>query len=88
MLGAGTTISRRLLVYYSTTITSKNLRRLHHYDSTIISSTKRAQMLVEKRKNDMYPQVYLLVKLALLLSVDTATVEMTFSAMNVVNNEL
>lgn len=84
MLGAGTTISRRLLVYYKITITSK----LQHYYSTIISSIKMTQMLVKKRKDDMYPQVYLLVKFALLLSVATAIVEMTFLAMNIVKNEL
>ena len=44
--------------------------------------------LVETRKNIVYPLVYLLVKLALLLPVATATVERAFSAMKFIKNRL
>ena len=40
------------------------------------------------RKHETYPLVYLLVKLALTLSVATATVERSFSAMKYIKNEL
>jgi hAT family C-terminal dimerisation region len=43
-----------------------------------------SQKLVEKKKHIVYPLIYKLSSLALILSVDTASVEMTFSAMNVV----
>ena len=44
--------------------------------------------LVETKKHIMYPLVYLLVKLALILSVSTASVERAFSAMKIVKNRL
>jgi hypothetical protein len=43
---------------------------------------------VETRKHIAYPMVYLLLKLALLLLVATATVERCFSSMNHVKNQL
>ena len=44
--------------------------------------------LVETRKNVLYPLVHLLVKLALILPVATASVERVFSAMNLVKTRL
>ena len=44
--------------------------------------------MVETKKDKVYPLVYLLVTLALVLSVSTATVERTFSVMKFVKNEL
>ncbi|KAJ0964830.1 hypothetical protein J5N97_025968 [Dioscorea zingiberensis] len=44
--------------------------------------------LVETKKHIVYPLVYLLVKLALILSVSTASVERVFSAMKIVKNRL
>ncbi|CAK8576122.1 unnamed protein product [Lathyrus sativus] len=45
-------------------------------------------MMVETKKHIAYPMVYLLLKLALLLHVATATVERSFSAMNFMKNQL
>ncbi len=47
-----------------------------------------AQKLVCMRKHIVYPLVYQLVKLALILPVATASVERAFSAMNIVKNRL
>ncbi|PKU78032.1 hypothetical protein MA16_Dca011652 [Dendrobium catenatum] len=47
-----------------------------------------AQKIVETRKNDIYHLMFLLIKLALILSIATATVERAFSAMNIINNRL
>ncbi|XP_058783055.1 uncharacterized protein LOC131657706 [Vicia villosa] len=47
-----------------------------------------SRMMVETKKHIAYPMVYLLMKLALLLPVATATVERSFSAMNFVKNQL
>ena len=47
-----------------------------------------AQKMVETKKNGVYPLVYRLVTLALILPVATATVEMIFSAMNIIKNRL
>ena len=47
-----------------------------------------AQKMVETKRHIVYPLVYLLVTLALVLPVATATVERTFSAMNIVKNRL
>ena len=47
-----------------------------------------AQKLVEMKKDIVYPLVYLLVKLALLLPVETATIERAFLAMKYVKNRL
>ena len=47
-----------------------------------------AEKLVNTRKHETYPLVYLLVKLALILLVATTTVERSFSAMKYIKNEL
>ncbi|PIN22669.1 hypothetical protein CDL12_04614 [Handroanthus impetiginosus] len=47
-----------------------------------------AEKLVEKKKDIVYPLVYLLIKLALILPVATATVERAFSAMAIIKNRL
>ncbi|XP_057471076.1 uncharacterized protein LOC130759880 [Actinidia eriantha] len=47
-----------------------------------------AQKLVETKKDVIYPLVYLLVKLALILPVATASVERAFSAMNIIKTSL
>ncbi|KAK4269940.1 hypothetical protein QN277_023034 [Acacia crassicarpa] len=47
-----------------------------------------ALKMVEKRKDIVYPLVYLLIKLALVLPVATASVERVFSAMTFVKNKL
>ena len=46
------------------------------------------EKMVEMKKNVSYPLVYLLVTLALILLVATATVERTFSTMNIIKNRL
>ena len=47
-----------------------------------------AEKLVSTRKYEIYPLVYLLVKLTLTLSVTTATVKRSFSTMKYIKNEL
>ncbi|KAM4113611.1 hypothetical protein ACJW30_04G009000 [Castanea mollissima] len=47
-----------------------------------------AEKMVEMKKNVSYPLVYLLVTLALILPVATATVERAFSVMNIIKNRL
>ena len=47
-----------------------------------------AEKLVNTRKHETYPLVYLLMKLVLTLPVATATVERSFSAMKYIKNEL
>ena len=47
-----------------------------------------AQKMVETKKHIVYPLVYLLVTLTLVLPVATATIERTYSAMNIVKNRL
>ena len=47
-----------------------------------------AEKLVLTRKSVVYPLIYLLVKLALILPVSTASVERGFSAMKIVKNRL
>ncbi|XP_078162914.1 uncharacterized protein LOC144558081 [Carex rostrata] len=47
-----------------------------------------SQKMVEKRRHNVYPLVYKLVKLALILPVATASVERVFSAMNYVKNRV
>ncbi|XP_057760517.1 uncharacterized protein LOC130980889 [Arachis stenosperma] len=47
-----------------------------------------SQKLVETRKNIVYPLMFLLLKLALVLPVATASVERTFSAMNIIKSRL
>ena len=45
-----------------------------------------AQKMIETKKHVVYPLVYLLVTLALILPVTTSTVERAFSAMKIVKN--
>ena len=47
-----------------------------------------AKMMVETKKDRVFPLVYLLIKLALILPVATASVERVFSTMNFVKNRL
>ena len=47
-----------------------------------------AKRMVETKKSELYSLVFLLVTLFLILSVATATVERSFSAMNIVKNRL
>ncbi|XP_062074919.1 uncharacterized protein LOC133778924 [Humulus lupulus] len=47
-----------------------------------------SKRLVETNKHEVYPLVYLLIKLALTLPVATASVERAFSAMNIVKNQM
>ncbi|XP_012844543.1 PREDICTED: uncharacterized protein LOC105964581 [Erythranthe guttata] len=47
-----------------------------------------ARIMVETRRNKVYPLVYLLLTLALTLPVATATVEKAFSAINIIKNGL
>ena len=47
-----------------------------------------AEKLMNTRKHETYPLVYLLVKLVLTLLVATATVERSFSTMKYIKNEL
>ncbi|XP_024995403.1 uncharacterized protein LOC112528615 [Cynara cardunculus var. scolymus] len=47
-----------------------------------------ARLLVETKKHTTYPLVYRLLKLALVLPVDVATVERCFSAMKIVKSDL
>ncbi|GJR03350.1 zinc finger MYM-type protein 1-like protein [Tanacetum coccineum] len=44
--------------------------------------------MVETKKNKIYPNVYLLIKLVLILSVATSTVERAFSAMKLIKSDL
>ncbi|XP_058726984.1 uncharacterized protein LOC131598392 [Vicia villosa] len=50
--------------------------------------TELSEMLVKTKKHIVYPMIFLLVRLALILPVATATVERSFSAMNFVKNGL
>ena len=45
-----------------------------------------SQMLVKTKKHIVYPMVYLFMKLALILTMATATVERCFYAMNIIKN--
>ena len=47
-----------------------------------------SQKMIETKRHIMYQLIYLLVTLALVLSVATATVERTFSALNIMKNRL
>ena len=47
-----------------------------------------AQTMVVSRKNLVYPLVYRLLTLALILDVATATVEIVFSAMSIIKDRL
>ena len=47
-----------------------------------------AKKMVETKKDEVYPLVFLLIRLALVLPVATATVERVFSGMNIMKNRL
>ena len=47
-----------------------------------------AEKMVKTKKNLVFPLVYMLVKLSLLLPVATVTVERVFSAMHIINSRL
>ena len=46
------------------------------------------EKMIEMKKNVSYPLIYLLMTLALILLVTTATVERAFSTMNIIKNRL
>jgi hypothetical protein len=50
--------------------------------------TDLAEKMVQRKKDETYPLVYLLLTLALILPVATASVERVFSAMNIVKTRL
>ena len=56
--------------------------------SEVVGLTRLAKKMVQLKKHVVYPLVYLLVKLALLLPVATATVERVFSAMKIIKTSL
>ena len=47
-----------------------------------------SKKLVETKKDKVYPLIYLLIKLALILPVAKTSMERTFSAMNIVNDQM
>ena len=51
----------------------------------VIGISGLAKKLVETKKDVIYPLIYLLIKLALILLFVTASVERAFSAMNIIN---
>ncbi|KAM2675775.1 hypothetical protein EV1_002507 [Malus domestica] len=59
---------------------------LHNEFSALKGINNLAQKLVETKRDRQYPLVYLLVKLALILPVVTASVERAFSVMKIVKN--
>ena len=62
--------------------------RSHNEFTSLKGINELSVKLVETKKHVVYPLVYLLVKLALLLPVSTASVERAFSAMKIVKNRL
>ncbi|XP_025704070.2 uncharacterized protein [Arachis hypogaea] len=62
--------------------------RLDDQFSNINRISGLSQKLVETKKHIVYPLVFLLLKLALILPVATASVERTFSAMNIIKSQL
>ncbi|CAL2240199.1 unnamed protein product [Prunus armeniaca] len=66
---------------------------VHHMRSSIDFSqlegiSSLAEKMVEKGMNEIFPYVYLLLTLTLVLPVATASVERAFSAMNIIKNPL
>jgi murein endopeptidase len=59
-----------------------------HEFSNLKGMSELARTMVETKKHRVHPQMYLLLKLALILSVATASVEKVFSAMNYIKNDL
>ncbi|XP_016192247.1 zinc finger MYM-type protein 1-like [Arachis ipaensis] len=62
--------------------------RLDDQFSNINGISGLSQKLVETKKHVVYPLVFLLLKLALILHVATTSVERTFSAMNIIKSRL
>ncbi|XP_057719287.1 uncharacterized protein LOC130933681 [Arachis stenosperma] len=62
--------------------------RLDDQFSNINGISGLSQKLVETKKHIVYPLIFLLLKLALILPVATASVERTFSAMNIIKSRL
>ena len=58
------------------------------FDFNLHGLVELSKKLVQVKKHKVYPLIYLLVKLALILPVATATVERVFSAMKHVKTEL
>ncbi|XP_042404740.1 zinc finger MYM-type protein 1-like [Zingiber officinale] len=56
--------------------------------SEVVGISQLAKRMVQLKKHRLYPLVYLLLKLALLLPVATATVERVFSAMKIIKTSL
>ena len=64
-----------------------DMRSSDHF-SNLVGISELSRKLVQSKKHRVYPLVYLLVKLALILPVATATVERVFSAMKYVKSAL
>jgi hypothetical protein len=64
-----------------------DMRSNDHF-SRISGISELAKRLVQFKKHRLYPLVYLLLKLALILPVATATVERVFSAMKIIKTSL
>jgi hypothetical protein len=62
--------------------------RLHSAFSTCEDIASLAIKMVQTGKHVVFPLVYKLIELALLLPVSTASVERSFSAMNIIKREL
>ncbi|XP_050121356.1 uncharacterized protein LOC126599012 [Malus sylvestris] len=60
--------------------------RLHNEFSALKGINNLAQKLVETKRDRQYPLMYLLVKLALILPIATASVKRAFSVMKIVKN--
>ncbi|XP_042467416.1 zinc finger MYM-type protein 1-like [Zingiber officinale] len=56
--------------------------------SEVVGISQLAKRMIQLKKHHLYPLVYLLLKLALLLLVATATVERVFSAMKIIKTSL
>ncbi|PIA29080.1 hypothetical protein AQUCO_06300039v1 [Aquilegia coerulea] len=91
----------RLAQFYPQDFSSKSLMLLSNQLETYILDVRfsnafselrgigdLAKKMVETRKNTVYPLVYMLMTLALILPVATAGVERAFSAMNIIKNKL
>ncbi|XP_020100524.1 uncharacterized protein LOC109718621 [Ananas comosus] len=60
-----------------------------HFDlQKLATISELCQWLVTTRKSEIYPLLYRLVKLVLILPVSTATTERAFSAMNIIKTDL
>ncbi|KAL5543108.1 hypothetical protein UlMin_010818 [Ulmus minor] len=73
----------RLAQLYSYDFSTVDLRVLENQLQTYVDDLRS-----NDKKHEVYPLVYLLIKLALTLPVATASVERVFSAMNIVKNQM